>query len=183
MHRSVRYSLTPRQMREDEEDIGLEPANLLRINFYENPVVGHTLIVSLWDTENPPAPGYMRPVIDWAPPEEIPVRRRDPSGYNHYWRTMGMWYALLYRAGFEPPEGLTAPINFRDNVKRDLENNAPGIVMDQRGRFSDRGQPITALPGIYRQVETLRREHGNDVACSRLLEMALLISMMLNSVY
>ncbi len=48
--RSVRYALSPRPLRDDEKDLGLDAPRLLRINFYDFPGVGHTLIVSLWDT-------------------------------------------------------------------------------------------------------------------------------------
>ena len=61
-HRSVRYSLIPRALRLDEEKKGLSKATHLSINFYKFAGVGHSLIVSLWDTENNPAPGYMRPM-------------------------------------------------------------------------------------------------------------------------
>jgi hypothetical protein len=160
--RSVRYSLTPRELRQDEEALDLRPANLLRINFYEFPGVGHSLIVSLWNTENSTTPGYMRPVLDWAPEDTAPDRRNDIRGFNHYWRTMGMWYALLYRAGFEPSPNLTAPINFRENVKTDLNATVQGVATTRNGDFNVNGQPVTVLRNIYRRIRELYREHGND---------------------
>lgn len=160
--RSVRYSLTPRELRRDEREMGLDPANLLRINFYLYPAVGHSLIVSLWNTENSTTPGYIRPVLDWAPEDVAPNQRQNRRGFNHYWRTMGMWYALLYRAGYDAPQGLTAPINFRQTVKDDLVENVTGITLDRRGRFSDRGQPLTVLGAIYRRLANLYREHRDD---------------------
>jgi len=160
--RSVRYSLTPRPMRDDEKALGLEPVRLLSVNFYEYPSVGHSLIVSLWNTENRSMPGYMRPVLDWSPADQAPDPLQDRSGFNHYWRTMGMWYALLYRADFTPPQGLTASINFRENVKEDLVENVQGVDLDQNGKFNQHGQPITVLPAIYRRVAALYRQHAND---------------------
>jgi hypothetical protein len=162
--RSVRYSLTPRVLRHDEQELGLEPANLLRINFYQFPAVGHSLIVSLWNTENSSTPGYIRPVLDWAPEDTAPEQRQNRRAFNHYWRTMGMWYALLFRADYDAPRNLTAPINFRQPVKEDLAENVTGVSLDQNGRFSDRGQPITVLGAIYRHVASLYRQHRDDQA-------------------
>lgn len=161
-NRSVRYSLTPRPMRDDEKTMELEAPRLLRINFYEHPGVGHSLIVSLWDTENRTTPGYMRPVLDWTPEDQAPDRMQDYSKFNHYWRTMGMWYALLYRAGFQPSQSFGAPINFVANVKNDLLSEVQGIATNRDGSFNENGQPITVLPGIYRRVAALYRDHGND---------------------
>ena len=160
--RSVRYSLTPRPLRADEQELGLSEARHLSIDFYQFPSVGHSLIVSLWHTENSAAPGYMRPILDWSPvdPSEAPERNQDRSGFNHYWRTMGMWYALLHRADYEAPD-ITAPINFPANVKNDLIQNVQGIVRDRNNGLSENGQPITVLREIYRQVASLHRRHEN----------------------
>jgi hypothetical protein len=75
---------------------------------------------------------------------------------------MGMWYALLFRAGFDPPNNLRVPIKFRQNVKNDLFENVPGISTNQNGQFDENGQPITALPNIYRRVANLSREHRDN---------------------
>jgi DNA helicase HerA-like ATPase len=162
--RSVRYSLAPKPLREDERAIGLSAPLLLAIDFYRFPSVGHSLVNALWNTENSTIPGYWRPVLDWSPadPEQAPDRRQDPSGFNHYWRTMGMWYALLHRASFTPRQNLTAPITFRENVKNDLAQNVQGVAIDRNGQFSESGQTITALLRIYQRVAVLYRQHGND---------------------
>ncbi len=163
--RSVRYSLTPRALREDEAALGLEPAQLLRVNFYETPSVGHALIVSLWDTENPRAPMYWRPVLDWDPadPIDAPDRRRDISGFNHYWRTMGMWYAILHRAGYTPPDGLRAPITFRAPVKEELVRLGHAAAGPD-GSFIESGQPIAVLPQLYRSLAQIWAAHQGEDA-------------------
>lgn len=155
---SVRFSLSPRALREDEKRLGLEAPRLLRINFYDFPAVGHYLIVSLWNTENSSLPGYMRPVLDWIPPESEPNRTSDVSGFNHYWRTMGLWFALLHRAGFLAPTGRSVPITFQREVKNEL-TSIQGVAADGRGRFRETGQPITVLPALYRRVHSLYREY------------------------
>ena len=169
-HRSVRYSLIPRALRSDEEKKGLSKATHLSINFYKFAGVGHSLIVSLWDTENNPAPGYMRPILDWSPIDPVPERKQDPSGFNHYWRTMGMWYALLHRADYDLPSALVAPIDFRDNVKKSLVEKVKGIRKtedrDKNGQlvmvFDKNGHPVTVLREIYREVAKLHRKHNSD---------------------
>ena len=159
--RSVRYSLTPRVLRADERELGLSQAIHLSVNFYEFASVGHSLIVSLWDTENSSLPGYMRPILDWSPLDrsEAPDREQR-SAFNHYWRTMGMWYALLHRADYDAPN-ILAPIDFRANVKNDLIDTVPGIRRTPDNRFAEDGQPISVLRELYRRVATLHGQHGN----------------------
>lgn len=155
--KSERFSLAPRPLRDDERSLGLPVPRLLRINFYSFPPVGHALIVALWASENASPPGYFRPALDWAPPDTAP-KRTDISAYNHYWRTMGMWFALLHRAGFTPPPNLNVPITFQARAKEALTAVA-GVAKDTAGNFLETGQPITALAGIYRQVARLYRDH------------------------
>ena len=114
--------------------------------------------------KNRALPGYWRPVLDWNPtdPAAVPTRRQDASAFNHHWRTLGMWYALLHRADFTTAPGATAPITFTANVKADLVQNVQGVSTNQDGRFDERGQPITALGRIYQRVATLHSRHGND---------------------
>lgn len=166
--RSVRYSIAPKALRPDERALGLTPPLPLAINFFEFPAVGHSLITALWSTENTSTPGYMRPILDWAPPNIVPPRRpRSPSGsdismFNHYWRSMGMWYALLHKAGFTITENLTAPITFRDNVKQFLVANVRGVRTAAGGGFTEDGQPVQVLPAIYKAVARLHREHSGQ---------------------
>ncbi|MEE9296125.1 MAG: hypothetical protein V3W34_14360 [Phycisphaerae bacterium] len=162
--RSVRYSLAPKPLRDDERALELQQARLLAIDFYRFPSVGHALVSALWHTENSALPGYWRPVLDWAPvdPPQAPNRAQDRSGFNHYWRTMGMWYALLHRAGFDEPANCTAPITFKANVKNDLVQNVQGVLTGRNGGFEERGQPVTVLLRLYQRVVALRRQHDDD---------------------
>lgn len=158
--RSVRYSLSPKS-RDDEQKLGLSAPKPLKINFYEFPSVGHSLIISLWSTENESTPGYLRPILDWTPvdPQDAP-KKSEVSDFNHYWRTMGMWYALLHKANFEAPAGTVAPITFQKNVKAELKD-LPGIKL-QKEEFSDAGQPIAVLPSLYKRVAELHRAHPGE---------------------
>ena len=152
---SVRYSLRPRHLSQQEQQFGLRPPHRLAINFYDHPDVGHDLILSLWETVNSTRPGYILPILDWPPgkPTEAPSREQDASGYNHYWRTMGMYYALLFRADFTAPPNLTVPVDFPAPVKTELAR-IPGVTLSKDGTLSTR-QPITVLPELWRRVYQL----------------------------
>lgn len=160
--RAIRYCLVPRPPRPDEQAFGLAAPSLLRVNFYAFPAVGHALITSLWNTENSVRPpGYMVPLMEWLPAER--PARQDRSAFNHYWRTMGMYFALLNRAGFAPTADLRAPITFRDLVKQELVS-VPGVARDNGGDFAEDGQPVAALAGIYRKVAQLYNRNATDAA-------------------
>jgi hypothetical protein len=161
-NRAIRYSLSPRALRDDEQALGLMQPQLLRINFYAFQAVGHALIIALWNTENTARPGYMVPLLEWLPTEQEP-NRQDRSAFNHYWRTMGMYFALLFRAGFTPPPNLRVPITFRDRVKQELQT-IPGVALNQAGEFVENGQPIAVLPAIYRSIARLHSDHRGDPA-------------------
>jgi len=156
--RSVRYSIAPKPPRPDEAAMGLPSPRLLAIDFYKFPAVGHSLVVSLWATVNQTTPGYMRPILDWDPAEREPPRN-DRSAYYHYWRTTGMWYALLHRADYEAPANLSAPITFQSNVKRDLLTAVGAVKRNASGEFDESGQPVTVLRSIYRRVSRLWNDY------------------------
>jgi len=102
MHASkcVRYSLAPREIAAEQKR-GFDRPRNLRINFFEAIPVGHSLIQQLWDTENYSRPNYVQPILNWSPPDlEDEPQPTDFSAYNHFWRTMSMWFALLKLAGF-----------------------------------------------------------------------------------
>jgi hypothetical protein len=81
--RAIRYALAPKQLRNDEKELSLEPSKPLKLNFYEFPSVGQTLILSLWSTENDTTPGYMRPILDWSPVDPVNApKKSDVSGFN-----------------------------------------------------------------------------------------------------
>jgi hypothetical protein len=116
--RCVRYSLDP-QPREGDRKVGLPLPKALQIDFFGNAEVGKSLIFNLWASENGRVPDYIVPAQNWepAPISEAPNFNEDQSGYNRYWRTMGIWWAILYEAGFTPPSQHTVPLDFRKDVK------------------------------------------------------------------
>jgi hypothetical protein len=89
---SVRYSLSPRIVPE-EKKLGLSAPLPFKINFYDNPAVGHSLIASLFESVFAHrAPQYIRDVLEWEPPEpaSIPSIQADPSRFNREWRELGI---------------------------------------------------------------------------------------------
>ena len=165
----VRYSLAPREI-SSEKARGFPPPKSLRINFYESVPVGQALIQQLWDTTHTAKPNYMQPILNWAPPDlaEEPDLAGNPSGYNHFWRTMSMWFALLRLSEFVPPwDDDLVPVEFKANVKQHLVSQLGDALnlYDKGGekKFASR-QPLRILPAIYREVALLWESHKNDNA-------------------
>jgi hypothetical protein len=151
---SIRYALKRRILSDEEKAIGLTKPAPLAVNFYQHPDVGHQLVVSLWSTVNQTMPGYMRPILDWdpLPPDQAPKKSDDPSGHNHYWRTMGLYYAFLHKADFVPASDLVVPVDFQRAVKQDLAS-LPGVKL--KGAEIDTQQRITVLPELWKRVYQL----------------------------
>ena len=163
--RCIRYSLSPRQISEEMKR-GLTVPKSLKINFYDAVPVGHSLIRQLWDTHHPNRPGYMQPILNWPPPEigDAP-HSADRSRFNHFWRTMSMWFAVLKLAGFPSPANLAVPIDFRANVKNEIladKTLGSAVQTNNSGGLAPR-QPVAVLPAVYRKIAELYRAHGDDV--------------------
>jgi Helicase HerA, central domain len=163
--KSVRYSLSPRVVPE-EANLGLSLPLALKINFYDNPVVGHSLVASLFGSVFARPPNYVRDVLEWEPPEpsSIPSVQADASRFNREWRELGIWWALLDAAGYgKPPD--TGPyssvqVPFRKEVKEVLaaDPNIPKSVRVDSTKSPPQirsQQPLSALRWIYRQVANL----------------------------
>jgi len=66
-----------------------------------------------------------------------------------------MYYALLSRAGFEPPENFRVPVDFPAQVKTQL-TNLSGVAITNRTLATQ--QPISVLPELWRRVFQLWSE-------------------------
>lgn len=166
----VRYSLKP-QEKQIEIDKGFAIPQILRVNFYDQPEVGHSLITELWPTEFNNKPDYIAPALDWECPSlsDCPTAQEDKSAYNRFWRSMGLWYAILFEAGFKPKMGATAPVDFRANVKQALladETIAEILATEQENGVTvlKKRQPIHVLPAIFKKVNELWDEHKGKSA-------------------
>lgn len=163
----VRYSLSPREL-SSEQELGFGRPKNLKINFYESVAVGHSLILQLWDTTHASKPNYVQPILNWAPPalEEEPDRLGDASGYNHFWRSMSLWFALLRLAEYRPAnDDALAPVDFQANVKQHLLSELGESLRTYEDGDEDKlakQQPLRLLPAIYREVAGLWEQHRDE---------------------
>lgn len=160
----VRYSLSPREL-SSEQELGFDRPKNLKINFYESVAVGHSLIQQLWDTTHASKPNYVQPILNWAPPalEEEPDRLGDASGYNHFWRSMSLWFALLRLSEYRPAnDNALVSVDFQANVKQHLLSGLGESLRTYEDDGEDklaRQQPLRLLPAIYREVAGLWEQH------------------------
>jgi hypothetical protein len=166
---SVRYSLAPRAVPE-EQNLGLNPPLALKINFFDNPVVGHALIGALFSSVFPHTSGYIRDVLEWEPPDPnaIPSKQVDPSRFNREWRELGIWWAMLDAAGYRKPPSsklinvpLRAPVKETLGARAGMPNTVKVVNNKGRQQISDQ-QPLTALQWIYREVSDLYNPNNPD---------------------
>ncbi len=155
-----RFSLKPRANPKEKAHGLPEPESLL-VNFYNQPDVGHSIIFSLWEGELGRVPDYIVPAQGWEPLplSACPSPATDKSGYNHYWRTMSIWYGILKEAGFSVPSGKVVPINFPGAVKERLikdQNLGPSLEKNDT-KMSDK-QPIAVIPALLKKVYQLLQE-------------------------
>ena len=158
---SERYSLTPKSV---PQEANVAAPRLLKVNFFDSVAVGHQLIVSLWDEVNlGNRPGYMVPLLEWSPIDPRQSPQNTPplkSEFNHYWRTMSMWFGVLKIAGFSEPTGLSVPIDFPAAVKKQLAADPQVKASKDAGGDFVTKQPIANLPSIYRAVALLWEAQG-----------------------
>jgi hypothetical protein len=163
-HRNLsdRYSISPKTVPFEQKE-GVSAPRLLKVNFYDAVKVGHSLIVSLWDELNPGnRPGYLVPLLEWAPsdPSEAPPPARK-SEFNHFWRTMSLWFGVLRLAGFEEPNGHEVPLEFPGAVKKLLADDS-SVRANKTGQGSlSPYQAVCNLPSIYKKVATLWVDQSN----------------------
>jgi DNA helicase HerA-like ATPase len=156
----VRYSLNPRKLDSEALQNFAKPKSL-KINFYDSVSAGHSLIVQLWDSEHESRPGYMLPILNWSPIDVTDAPNiKNISDYNHYWRTMSMWFALLHLTGFKNTNKLI-PVNFRKNVKQEIIKKLGSAIRTEDGEFSQQ-QKLESLPAIYREVAILWEQHEDN---------------------
>lgn len=171
----IRYSLQPRAI-EEEKKLGNPMPETLKIDFYGYPDVGFRMISQMWSSEYSSKPDYLTAIFNWEPEPltNCPARDEDQSGFSHYWRTMGLWYAVLLEAGFEPRnENKPVYVGLKKAVKALLasmegvgdnpmvqtkEDKAGGVVLEEK-------QPIKALPVIFRKLKQVWEENKSKIGC------------------
>lgn len=127
--RSARYSLVPR-LPTEEHDLGLSIPRQLGVNFYEQVSLGHSIIAGLYDSYHDKRPDYILPFLVWEPvdPQDIEGSFPDYGERTRYRRSLSMYQALLCRAGFEAPAGLTVDLCLHRALRRELAK-APELGM------------------------------------------------------
>jgi hypothetical protein len=172
--RCVRYSLRPRDL-PNEQALGLTRPQSLRVNFYETPSVGVSLIQATFSDEFPNPPNYIRPFLDWVPtdPANAPGKAQDARAFCRDWRTMGLWYAVLQRAEYPVPRArpdrlisstMMVEVPLRQPIKQQLaqRSDVQQVARIRNGEIDD-SQPLTALPIIYEAVYHLKQIQANQV--------------------
>lgn len=164
----VRYSLHPKTLA-SEVAKGFPVPNELKINFYKNPDVGFGIISQMWAVAYNNVPDYISPTLSWEPKplSSCPSRAADQSGYNHYWRTMSLWFAILYDAHYpahNPDEkiyiGLKGPVRKHLAELPEICDN-PAIEIDSSGdkpKLEDR-QKLKVLPLIFKSLSQVWEEN------------------------
>ena len=166
LHRNhcVRYSLDPnRTLPPEERNAGFSQPSPLKVNFYRDIGVGHSLIAQLFDSEFSRRPDYMVPILNWTPPnspEDAPQLRDDPSGHWRFWRTVSLWWGCLALAGYTAPQGLTVTVNFPREVKDELGNNQVlARCYTRNPRTQSLTIPVQNLPRVMQAIAELWDEH------------------------
>jgi len=157
-----RFSLKPRA-NPNEQAHGLQEPESLLVNFYKQPDVGHSIIFSLWEGELGRVPDYIVPAQGWEPlPLSSCPPKTDHSGYNHYWRTMSIWYGILKEAGFATSSGMDVFFDFPRAVKNQLmadQDLGPSLAKND-AKMSVK-QPIAVVPALLKKVYELWQDNRN----------------------
>jgi hypothetical protein len=165
--RSVRYSLSPR-LSDEERQKGLTDPQHLGVNFYEQVVLGHSIIANLYDTEHDKRPDYVQPLLAWQPidPKEVNDSIQDFGERTRYRRSLSMYQALLFKAGFRSPAGFTVKLSFHRELRGELakDSKLSSVAMTNNKNALEIGdqQTVEAAGQIYTQLyEMYQQERDN----------------------
>lgn len=169
-----RYSLSPLEIPE-EIDAGTLPPHTLKIDFFHFPDVGFRMVSQMWLSEYNNIPDYISPIFGWEPSplNECPDKSIDQSGFNHYWRTMVLWYSILIDAGFSPQNaskkcyiGMLGPVK-KELASQDslAENSAIFKKNNSKGELVlDDFQSLSVLPTIFSKVKKIWEDNKGKVS-------------------
>lgn len=136
--RCVRFSLNP----SPREIPGVEMPRTLKVNFFEQVSLGHSILSALWDAENSGRPNYVLPLLEWEPcnPSEIDGRFPDQGDQQRYRRAQSMYFAALAKANFVHGNP-TIPLALNADIKKALAQNPRVATVAEM-------EPRTATPQI-----------------------------------
>jgi hypothetical protein len=163
----VRYSLKARP----SESTTSEPRTL-KVNFYKQVELGHSIIVSLFDVEHKNRPGYVLPLLNWDPcdPESLDERFEEIADRKRYERAQSMYFAVLQKAGFSAPEQFGVRLVLRKEIRQKLAesedllevaNSNLGSTKEEVPEIDDY-QPLRVAVMVYEQLHRLFEAQGND---------------------
>lgn len=165
----VRYSLNPRT-----PDLELEAAapkpSMLRVNFYKQIALGHSIISALFNTRHPRRPDYMSAFFAWEPVDEEAVTELFPDGGDRtrYLRALSMYKAYLHKATFVGDNRLKvslhlhAPIKQRLAALRGVAGYAATKTNDEGNQELEDRQTLPIATRIYEQLWSLFDNNRND---------------------
>ncbi len=170
MHRDrcTRFSLNPRQIKQEQEE-NVPVPNMLRTNFFQHVQLGHSIITSLFDTLHPRRPGYLEPFFLWnsVDPDEIDTQFPDRGDRTRYCRALSLYYALLNKSGFTAPNNFSIDLNLRWEIKRELAANetlrASAILESRKGEegLAER-QKLDVATRIYEVLYRIYQNRRED---------------------
>ena len=116
----VRYSLNPRTP-DLEREKKVPAPSMLRINFYEQIALGHSIIGALFNTRHQRRPDYMNAFFAWEPiDEEAATEISDEGDRIRYLRALSMYKAYLHKAGFVGDNRLKVSLHLHAPIKQSL---------------------------------------------------------------
>jgi hypothetical protein len=163
-----RYSLNPRRPQQDVVANVPAPA-VLRANFFEQVELGHATISGLYQALEPRIPDYIQPVLTWEPVDEPQIDGRFPDmgERTRYKRARSLYFAVLEKAGFQPPTGFSVNLELKEDIRIHLAALADLSGIGSR-RPNSQGvmeltssQPIGVATRIYEKLYEVWRDPAN----------------------
>lgn len=162
--RCVRYSLSP----EARTNSGAPPQTL-KVNFFEQVELGHSIITSLFDVQHANRPNYVLPFLDWQPCDKANLEERFPErgDRQRYLRAQAMYFAALVKAGFEPPAALEVGLILKQAIRVALANDevvsaSARVVTGAAGvREVAERQSVGAAMRVFERLHALYNQNQN----------------------
>ncbi len=163
----VRYSLNP-----DSRTVeGVEPPRTLKVDFYRQVELGHSVMTSLFDAEHGQPPKYLLPLLNWEPVDEEALEERFPEegDRKRFIRARSMYFAALSKAGFVHATGKRVPLILRKEIRVALGRDAVirGIAQmsdkstDAEPEIADT-QPLKVAIVVYEKLYRLHQDNSQD---------------------
>lgn len=163
--RCVRYTARPTVQADNDTP------NTLKVNFYQQIALGHTIIHALFEDEFSRPPNYLRPLLEWDPCDEADLQERfqdDWGERQRYIRARSMYFATLAKAGFAYPRDMKVEMVLHKALRVALAADA---VVANVARIEDGAQdeihqvqPLQAAIRIYERLFDLYRRQPNNTA-------------------